>query len=237
VSTDWITHHRVRKGAAVMTSTIALLSLLLLGTPDQDRALAAAHLKRGADAARSERYDEAIGEFKAVLQLVPSANALYNLAQCHEATGRDGEALVEFNQLIKQLETAPPDTEGSRLLETARKRAATVAGRLAAATSGPTGSEPLAGRPPGTVTPSAPPNPVESVEPARPAHLTPAPQNVFAKPAPAPPPAAPGIWQSKKWWIIGASAVLAGSAAVYLIMRPGSAAGPGACPVADSLGC
>ena len=102
--------------ASVMHSLqAALLSLLLLGAPEADErhAEAALHFQKGNDAARAQRFEEAIAEFTTAFDLLPSTSALYNLGQCYEEVGRDAEALATFQRVIQMIEATPAPDEAA----------------------------------------------------------------------------------------------------------------------------
>jgi Flp pilus assembly protein TadD len=108
---------RLRLGFAV-AAIISLLALALGGgavgaaqqesSPPAKPDTAEAHVGRGYDALKDERYQEAATEFQAALALAPNlSRARYQLAVCWFALGNMQEARKEFEHLEEQTRGSP----------------------------------------------------------------------------------------------------------------------------------
>ena len=85
-----------------------------------DRENFRAFLYLGAAYGEREKYDEAIGAFKAASQLKPNVPSLhYNLGQAYEAAGVPSEAVYEYN---RALEIDPRYSKADEALEDLKQR-------------------------------------------------------------------------------------------------------------------
>lgn len=70
---------------------------------------ARAHFKQGVAFADAGNCNGAIGEFLAAYQLIPRANALYNVAQCQERLFRYDLAIQYYKRYLDEAEADAPD--------------------------------------------------------------------------------------------------------------------------------
>ena len=73
------------------------------GAPSAEaRSEAREHFQRGLDFFNEERHDAALAEFQRAHELVPSAEALYNLGRVHSALGNAVEAVAAFEAYLAE---------------------------------------------------------------------------------------------------------------------------------------
>jgi tetratricopeptide (TPR) repeat protein len=198
----------------VFTLKVAIISVVLLGQAG-DREAAIAHVQRGNDAARAERWSDAIAAYTEAYRLFPSVGLCFNLAQAFDGAQRDAEALEQYRRYLQEA-AQDPNADGRRdnRIQTSRGRVKALEERTPSPQVAPV--EESDGSPPPPVT-------QVSAHETRSLALLPSSTQPDPRQAPMTPvnlaheaPPSSGRW---KWWAVAAGAAVIGVATVYLLSR------------------
>jgi tetratricopeptide (TPR) repeat protein len=197
----------------VFTLKVAIISVVLLGQAG-DREAATAHVQRGNDAARAERWSDAIAAYTEAYRLFPSVGLCFNLAQAFDGAQREAEALEQYRRYLQEA-AQDPNADGRRdnRIQTSRGRVKALEERTPSPQVAPKDGD------------DSPPTAVKEVSAheSRSLALLPSSTQPDLRQAPVAPvkltletPPSSGRW---KWWAVAAGAAVVGVATVYLVSR------------------
>jgi len=100
-----------RTRAAVLSTFLALATLVARPAFADARTEARAHFKKGMEAISSGKYEDGIRELEKAYQILPHPNVLYNIARAHAELGNLESAIDYFR---RYLETNPVDADETK---------------------------------------------------------------------------------------------------------------------------